>query len=85
MTSMKKRPSALHTKGEMHGCIVCGKLYQIYVVSDANDKFLGCKVMSVGGGPIPNDDHPLTAWGKHFDQEIEAAVRRVYDKLEKDD
>jgi len=60
---MKKRPSALHTKGEMHGCIVCGKLYQIYVVSDANDKFLGCKVMSVGGGPIPKDDHPLAAWG----------------------
>ena len=21
------------TKGEMHGCIVCGKLYQLYVVN----------------------------------------------------
>jgi succinate dehydrogenase/fumarate reductase-like Fe-S protein len=37
------------TKGEMHGCIVCGKLYQLYVVYDAEGKFIGSKVMSPGG------------------------------------
>ncbi len=26
------------TKGEMHGCIVCGKLYNLYVVYDAAGK-----------------------------------------------
>ena len=30
-------------KGEMHGCIVCGKLYQLYVVHDSNGKYVGSK------------------------------------------
>ena len=33
-------------KGETHGCIVCGRLYQLYVVHDAEGEYLGSKVMS---------------------------------------
>ena len=36
-------------KGETHGCIVCGKLYQLYVVHDENGNYLGSKVMTAGG------------------------------------
>ncbi len=67
-----------HAKGEMHGCIVCGKLYQLYVVNDAQGKFIGCKVMTPGGHVVPNPDRPLVACDRHSDAEVEAAVTRVY-------
>ena len=39
-------------KGEMHGCIVCGKLYQLYVVHDSQGDYIGSKVMSAGGKEV---------------------------------
>jgi len=47
-------------KGEMHGCIVCGKLYQLYVVHDTDGKYVGSKVMSAGGKATCNEGHGLT-------------------------
>jgi succinate dehydrogenase/fumarate reductase-like Fe-S protein len=70
--------SDTHAKGEMHGCIVCGKLYQLYVVYDAKEKFVGCKVMTPGGKVVPDPVRPLVACERHSDREIEAAVERVY-------
>ena len=67
-----------HAKGEMHGCIVCGKLYQLYVVNDAQGKFIGCKVMTPGGHVVPNPERPLVACDRHSESEIKAAVARVY-------
>ncbi len=67
-----------HAKGELHGCIVCGKLYQLYVVNDAQGRFVGCKVMTPGGRVVPNPDRPLVACDRHSDAEIQAAVVRVY-------
>ena len=83
--SMNKPSTDKHTKGEMHGCIVCGKLYQLYVVYDANNKFMDCKVMSAGGKRVPNAYRALVACEKHSAGEIEAAVKRVYGKQEEDD
>ncbi len=73
------------TKGEMHGCIVCGKLYQLYVVSDANGKFMDAKIMSAGGKLVPNASRPLVACEKHTDAEIESAVIRAYGPQEEDE
>ncbi len=70
--------SETHTVGEMHGCIVCGKLYQLYVVYDAHAKFVGCKVMTPGGKVVPDPVRPLVACERHSDREIESAVERVY-------
>ncbi len=67
-----------HTKGEMHGCVVCGKLYQLYVVYDAQGKFVGSKVMTPGGQPVTNAARPLVACERHSQAEIEAAVERAY-------
>ena len=67
-----------YTKGETHGCIVCAKLYQLYVVSDASGKFLDAKVMSLGGKLVSNAERPLVACEKHTDAEIESAVARAY-------
>ena len=74
-----------HTRGEMHGCIVCGALYQLYVVSDSHGKFVDCKVMSQGGRKVPHPRRPLVACEKHSDEEVDAAVRRAYGKLDEDD
>jgi hypothetical protein len=67
-----------HTAGEMHGCIVCGRLYQLYVLYDAHGKFVGSKVMTPGGQSVPDPARPLVACDRHSQAEIEAAVERVF-------
>ena len=70
--------STTHTKGEAHGCIVCGKLYQLYVVYDEAGKFIDCKIMSPGAQRVAYAPRPLVACDKHSTEQIEAAVIRVY-------
>ena len=65
-------------KGEMHGCIVCGKLYQLLVAYDSNGKYIGSKVMSGGGKEVKGVKRPLVACETHSEEEIERAVKRVY-------
>jgi hypothetical protein len=65
-------------KGEMHGCIVCGKLYQLYVVHDSQGKYIGSKVMSAGGKEVKGAGRPLVACERHAPEEIERAVNRAY-------
>ena len=74
-----------YTKGEMHGCIVCGKLFQLYVVSDKNGKFVDAKVMSAGGKLVPHVSRPLVACDIHTDEQIELAVAKAYGSHKKDD
>lgn len=73
-------------KGEAHGCIVCGKLYQLYVVHDAEGNYLGSKVMSAGGREVKGFGRPLVACERHTEEEVERAVNRVYgDQQEEED
>ena len=73
-----------HTKGEMHGCVVCGKPYQLYVVYDAQDKFVDCKVMSVDARRVPDEKRPLVACSKHSDEKIAEALAHT-SRLQKSD
>jgi hypothetical protein len=73
------------TKGETHGCIVCGKPYQLYVVYDASGKFIDLKVMSAGAKPVKYAHRPLVACEKHSDDQVEAAVVKVYGPQNADD
>ena len=68
------------TKGEMHGCIVCGKLYQLYVVYDSNGNYIDSKVMSTGGKKVPAVNRPLVACETHSDVEIARAAEKAYGK-----
>ena len=77
--------SEKYTKGEAHGCIVCGKLYQLYVITDAAGKFVDCKVMSAGAKRVPNSTRPLVACETHTDDQINAAVLKVYGKQDDED
>lgn len=72
-------------KGEMHGCIVCGKLYQLIVVHDSNGNFIGSKIMSAGGKEVKGANRPLVACEGHSDAVIERAVKRVYGEQNPDD
>ncbi len=72
--------SETKAKGEMHGCIVCGKLYQLLIAYDSNGKYIGSKVMSAGGKEFKGATRPLVACEKNTEQEIERAVQRVYGK-----
>jgi hypothetical protein len=65
-------------KGEAHGCIVCGKLYQLYVVHDSQGNYLGSKVMTPGGKEVTGYDRPLVACETHSPDEIARAAERVY-------
>lgn len=77
--------SETKARGEMHGCIVCGKLYQLYVVHDSDGNFIGSKVMSAGGKEVKGAGRPLVACESHSADEIARAVQRVYGKQIEDD
>lgn len=72
-------------KGEMHGCIVCGKLYQLYVIHDSDGKYMGSKVMSAGGKEVNGANRPLVACESHTPDEIARAVERVYGRQREED
>ena len=72
-------------KGEMHGCIVCGKLFQLYVVHDSTGKYVGSKSMSAGGKEVKDASRPLVTCETHTKEEIERAVMKAYGKQNKDD
>jgi len=66
-----------HTKGEMHGCVVCGKPYQLYVVYDAQNKFVDCKVMSLDARRVPDAHRPLVACNTHPAEKVAEALART--------
>ncbi|HEX9331800.1 MAG TPA: hypothetical protein VF896_07930 [Anaerolineales bacterium] len=72
-------------KGEMHGCIVCGKLYQLYVVHDSEGRYIGSRVMSAGGKEVKGYGRPLVACERHTDEEIQRAATKVYGKPKDED
>ena len=66
------------TRGEIHGCIVCGRLHQLYAVYDAAGLFVGAKVMSPGARVVAHPRRALVACETHTEEDIQRAVERVY-------
>jgi hypothetical protein len=64
-------------KVEQHGCIVCGKLYNLLVIYDPAGRMMACTVTSPGGRVVPNK-RPLVACVTHTEEQVEMAVNRVY-------
>jgi hypothetical protein len=63
---------------ESHGCIVCGKLYNLLVVYSPSGRMVDCTVTSPGGRVVPDDIRPLVACNTHPGQEVEIAFTRHY-------
>jgi hypothetical protein len=74
-----------HTRGETHGCIVCGKPYELYVVYDSRGDLRGSKVMSAGGKVVAHQRRPLVACEHHDEEQIRRAVERVYGEPESEE
>lgn len=61
--------------GEMHGCIVCGRVFNILAVYTPDGRLVDCTVTSPGGHSVP-DERPLVACDTHPAAEIETAYKR---------
>lgn len=61
---------------ELHGCIVCGKLFNILAVYTPDGRLVGCTVTSPGGHIVPDERRPLVACDTHTAEEIEPAYKR---------
>ena len=61
---------------EIHGCIVCAKLFNLLVVYTPQGKLLDCTVTSPGGHIVADERHPLVACNTHAEEEIKFAHQR---------
>jgi hypothetical protein len=76
-------------KAEQHGCIVCGKVYDLLVIYDPSGRMVDCTVTSPGGRRIPDDARPLVTCQSHSQSQIDRALSKHYpgkpDEEEKND
>ena len=79
-----KIKSENHSIVEMHGCIVCGKLFNVLVVYDPDGRLVDCAVASPGGHCVTDEQRPLVACDTHTAEEIEAAIERWQSRLGKE-
>jgi hypothetical protein len=63
-------------KVEVHGCIVCARIFNILAVYTADGKLLDCTVTSPGGHCVPDERRPLVTCDTHTAVEIETAYRK---------
>jgi hypothetical protein len=59
---------------EQHGCIVCGKVYNLLVIYDPDGRLVDSTVTSPGGHPVRDAHWPLVACNIHTDSEITTAL-----------
>jgi hypothetical protein len=65
---------------EMHGCIVCGNIFNILAVYTPDGRLVDCTVTSPGGQIVPDERQPLVACNTHTAGKIEAAYKRWQSK-----
>ncbi|MGZ6346736.1 MAG: hypothetical protein ACXWNC_04085 [Anaerolineales bacterium] len=73
-----------HNIVEVHGCIVCGRLFNILVVYSSEDRLVDSKVISPGGHQVPDEDHLLVVCDTHTAREIEAAYKNWQSRNDKE-
>jgi hypothetical protein len=61
---------------EMHGCIVCARVFNILSVYSPDGRLVGCAVTSPGGQRVPDEQRPLVACDTHTAGEIETAYKK---------
>jgi hypothetical protein len=63
---------------EQHGCIVCGRVYNLLVVYNPDGGLVDCTVISPGGKRVEDAERPLVACNKHTQEAIQAALANHY-------
>ena len=69
---------------EMHGCIVCARIFNTLAVYTQDDRLVDCSVTSPGGHCVPDEQQPLVACDTHTAEEIEAANKRWQSRNDKE-
>lgn len=62
--------------GEQHGCIVCGKIYNLLVVYEKNGNLVDFTLLSGDGKRILGYKKPLIACISHSEKQIQNALER---------
>lgn len=70
---------------EMHGCIVCGRIFNILAVYSPDGRLVDCSVTSPGGKRVPDARRPLVACNTHPVAEIEQAYQRWQTRIDKEE
>ncbi len=73
---MKMTNSENKNAVEMHGCIVCAKIFNLLAVYTSDGRLVDCTVTSPGGHRVQDERRPLVACDTHTAEEIEAAYQR---------
>jgi len=68
---------------EIHGCIVCARLFNVLAVYTPEGKLVDCTVTSPGGHIVPFERRPLVACDTHTAGDIEAAYKRWQSRNDK--
>jgi hypothetical protein len=63
---------------EPHGCLVCGRSYDMLVVYAPDGRMVDCTVLTAGGRRVPDPQRPLVACDRHPSQEVQAAYAQRY-------
>ena len=61
---------------EMHGCIVCAKIFNVLAVYTPQGRLVDYRVTSPGGRALPGEQRPLVACDTHTAAEIETAYKK---------
>ena len=61
---------------EMHGCIVCARIFNILAVYTPDGRLVDCAVTSPGGHCVLGERQPLVACDTHTAEEIETSQKR---------
>jgi hypothetical protein len=63
-------------RGELHGCIVCARLFNILAVYAPDGRLVDCTVTGPGGHIVPDERRPLVVCETHTAEEIALAFKR---------
>jgi hypothetical protein len=58
---------------EMHGCIVCAKVFEVLAVYAPDGSLVGCTLNSPGGRIVPDEHRPLVACERHSTRQVETS------------
>jgi len=70
---------------ETHGCIVCGKLYEMLVVYAPDGHMLDCTVLHPDAHRVADEKRPLVACNQHTAKQIEWTLARHYPGKEQEE
>lgn len=70
---------------ETHGCIVCGKLYDLLVIYAPDGSLVGCAPKNPDAHRVMDTERPLVACNRHTSTQIEEALSKHYPGKEQED